>query len=153
MTVLWNRVAGDEMLVLVTNVFVQITLLAALALMVARLFRHAAPIRHGILLSAVLAVSAIPLLTAMLQLAGLSVVAIPVKWDLGFAGVRLVFRFCGGVALTMFVCHWFCQCFRQTENATRCSNLQGAGNTCMFLFFSTYSIKEFCIASPVLSFA
>lgn len=82
MTVLWNRVAGDEMLVLVTNVFVQITLLAALALMVARLFRHAAPIRHGILLSAVLSVSAIPLLTTMLQLADLSVVAIPVKWDL-----------------------------------------------------------------------
>lgn len=75
---LWNRVASDDALVLLANGVVQITLLAAVALIVARLFRRNATVRHCILLSAVLAVSVVPVLTIALQRAGLSAVTIPV---------------------------------------------------------------------------
>lgn len=81
MTELWSRVASDEALVLVANGLLQITVLTAGALVVARLFQRNATVRHCILLCAMLSVSAVPVLTVVFHRAGLSVVAIPVAWN------------------------------------------------------------------------
>ncbi len=75
---LWNRVASDDALVLMANGLLQITVLAAVALIAAQFFRRNASVRHCILLSAVLSVAIVPVLTVALQRTGFSVVAIPV---------------------------------------------------------------------------
>ena len=80
MTGLWNRVAGDELLLLIANVVVQVAILTILASLVARCFRQNAAIRHHVLFSAVLGVFIIPVLTVALQASGLCVVAVTVVW-------------------------------------------------------------------------
>ncbi len=81
MTQIWVWVASDDAFVLAANGLVQITVLAALALIAARFFRRNATVRHCILLSAILSLALVPALTVGLQRSGLSVVAIPVAWN------------------------------------------------------------------------
>jgi len=81
MTGLWGWIAGDQTLALAANVFLQVTLLTLLALLVAGRFRHNATVRHCVLLCALMAVSAIPVLTIVAEATGFSVIAIPVRWN------------------------------------------------------------------------
>lgn len=72
----------DNLTVFALNLLIQFTLLSVLALLAVRLFRHHAALRHWILLSVLICLSASPVLTALMQSAGMSVAAIDVSWVL-----------------------------------------------------------------------